>query len=349
MMGNSPWTRFRQGVSHDLQKGAHRLGPAVPRVLQRLAEVGRKGLARVRGMSWHAVPRGLKAVFLCIVASLLLSGITFAVWKIPQWQAASWESLAERKDLPKLENDARTTLVQAVGGAILLIGLFFTWWSISTAERNLQITHETATQNLAIALDGQITERFTRAIEQLGSDQLEVRLGAISALERIARDSERDHWPIMEILTAYVREHAPWPPKAQPPEEQQPGAPALPPLAADIQAVLTVLRRLTRTYGKGEDQVLDLRRTDLPGANLTGAHLEEAQLWQAYLEEAELWGAHLEGATLWGAFLKGAILTGAHLGGVHLDHAYLERAHLEGAINLTVEQLSKVRTLTRRI
>src|SRR3982751_6161439 len=38
-----------------------------------------------------------------------------------------------------------------------------------------------------------------------GGPNLEVRLGAIYALERIPRDSERDHWPIMEVLCAYVR------------------------------------------------------------------------------------------------------------------------------------------------
>src|SRR5215203_1562443 len=98
------------------------------------------------------------------------------------------------KDRAKLQNDARTTLVQAFGGAVLLIGLYFTL-------RNLQLTQ-----------DRQITEHYTRAIEHLGSDKLEMRLGAIYALERIARDSERDHWPIMETLTTYVREHAPWAP-----------------------------------------------------------------------------------------------------------------------------------------
>lgn len=38
---------------------------------------------------------------------------------------------------------------------------------------------------------------------------LEVRLGAIYAMERIAQDSLRDHVQIMEILCAYVRENAP--------------------------------------------------------------------------------------------------------------------------------------------
>ena len=69
--------------------------------------------------------------------------------------------------------------------------------------------------NLKAVQEGQITERFTKAIEQLGAiddngkPRLELRLGGIHALERIAQESEKDHWPIMEVLTTYVREHAP--------------------------------------------------------------------------------------------------------------------------------------------
>jgi len=36
-----------------------------------------------------------------------------------------------------------------------------------------------------------------------------VRLGGIYALERIANESEQDHWPIMEVLCTYVRNVAP--------------------------------------------------------------------------------------------------------------------------------------------
>jgi hypothetical protein len=54
------------------------------------------------------------------------------------------------------------------------------------------------------AEQGHITDRFTAAVEQFGSDKMAVRLGAIYALERISKDSRRDHWTIMETLTAYV-------------------------------------------------------------------------------------------------------------------------------------------------
>jgi hypothetical protein len=37
------------------------------------------------------------------------------------------------------------------------------------------------------------SDRYTKAIEQLGSDKLDVRSGGIHALERITVDSKRDH------------------------------------------------------------------------------------------------------------------------------------------------------------
>lgn len=294
------------------------LGEAIRHHVQR-------AVTRLRATPWQAVALRHQTFFLSVGTVLLLSGIILAVWKAPQWQAASWEDQwkgkIEPKDLAKLESDARTTLVQALGGAALLIGLFFTWRSIRATERNLQITQETAAKNLAIALDGQITERFTRAIEQLGSKQLEVRLGAIYALERIARDSERDHWPIMKILTAYVRERAPiraepLPEEDAPSNETQAPSPTEPPPkpSVDIQAILTVLGRRARTYGQGENQSLDLRRTDLRNADFTDAHLERADLRQANLEAIDLTRVeHLAGVK--------------SLCGAHLDPPLLEEIH----------------------
>jgi hypothetical protein len=267
--------------------------------------------------------------------------LLFTLWKFPQWYAASWQRLTDPRDIAKLESDTRTTMVQAVGGMVLLVSLLFTW-------RNLRMTEENSRQTLDLSHKGQINDRFTKAIEQLGAvDQagrkkLEVRLGGIYALEQIAKDSPDDHhWPIMEILTAYVREHAPWKDEAQrSPEKiashetqltQSNQLPLKP--ATDIQAILTVLGRRTRTYGKGEDQHqrLHLGETDLQGGTLTRAHLEVADLWGAHLEGAHLWRAHLEGADLRGAHLERADLVDAYLEHADLRGAYLEEARLWGA------------------
>lgn len=60
---------------------------------------------------------------------------------------------------------------------------------------------------------GQITERFTRAIDQLGKadegeKNLETRLGGIYVLAQISRGFENYYSAIIDVLTAYVREDA---------------------------------------------------------------------------------------------------------------------------------------------
>ena len=248
-----------------------------------------------------------------------------------------------------IENEARRTVAAIEGGLLAIVGIILTLRRIRALERQVLVAQE-----------GQITERFTRAIEQLGSDRMEIRLGGIYALERIANDSDKDYWPIMETLTAYVRENAPWrEPAREAPAElggekaahekaggeetalaaaATPPAPVVPPKpATDIQAVLTVLGRRKYRFGQGENQSLDLRNTDLRTADLWKAHLEGANLWKAHLEGASLFAAHLERAILWEAHLERASLEGAHLegaflGGAHLEGADFEGAHLEEAL-----------------
>ncbi|MBA2670168.1 MAG: pentapeptide repeat-containing protein, partial [Gemmatimonadetes bacterium] len=204
-----------------------------------------------------------------------------------------------------------------------------------------------------------ITARFSKAIEHLGDERLSVRLGGIYALERIARDSHRDHFTVMETLTAFVRERACY----RGPRE------GMDPIAADVQAVLTVVGRRERAYEEGTAFFLDLSRTDLSLADLNGTHLERARLHdahlerarlhdaqlegaalhQAHLEHASLYKAHLEGAVLMGvrgknaylgaAHLQGADLRGADLEGAYMDLANLEGADLRGVVGLTPEQL----------
>jgi hypothetical protein len=148
---------------------------------------------------------------------------------------------------------------------------------------------------------------YTKAIGLLASEKLDERIGGIYALEHIMIESERDHETVVQVLAAFVREHAAigttrpslW---IDPPRRQADGqASRKPQPMADIQAALTVPgRRPTRN----ENQPLDLRRSDLRGADLSGAHLENAYLSEAHLENANLIGAHLEHAHLIKAHLE---------------------------------------------
>ena len=235
-----------------------------------------------------------------------------------------WWSL-DRYILPESSTE-KQDLMQALGfimaGVAAVAGIYFTW------------------RNLQQGKDEQITERFTRAIDQLDSEKLEIRLGGIYALERIANDSpERDYSTIMEVLTAYLRENAPLPREAEPRPDSEAskdtGASAenekqetKPP--TDIQAILTVLGRRKKA-GKKDDVLLDLSAADLRGANLSGANLHEALLWGANLQEAVLAGANLQGANLLDTNLQEAVLMGANLEGAELMGVRLQGAHLSDA------------------
>ena len=182
-----------------------------------------------------------------------------------------------------------------------MVTLVLTERRVRAAERTVQVTQE-----------GQITERFTRAIEQLGNqDSMAIRLGGIYALERIAQDSKKDHWQVMEVLTAYVREKSPydWTPHNLQPFQR---------IETDIQAILTVLGRRNIKHEQ-PSQVLNLRMTDLRAAELENANLRKVDLRFTNLHNAYLKGADLRDANLFQTNLMGTEFEGADLRGANLE------------------------------
>jgi hypothetical protein len=245
------------------------------------------------------------AIVLIVLAVLAFAAAgTWIVIAVPPYQVRkavdTTRSLSEdRVRAIKLEDDFRNTLTRIVLSFFGLLILYFTW-------RRAQIMEQ-----------GHITDRFTKAVEQLGKindrgqPNIEIRLGAIYALERIAKDSARDHWPIMEILTAYVRQHAK-------PGTDEPYTLDKKP-SPDIQAILTVLGRRKTDRGR-EDR-----------SNLQYLDLMEARLWGAKLTGANFRGADLEKADLRGALLFGTRLQGAALIETNMEKAHLIEADLEGS------------------
>jgi hypothetical protein len=122
------------------------------------------------------------------------------------------------------------------------------------------------TRTYRLTQQGQLTDRYTKAIAQLGDDKLDIRLGGIYALERVAVDSKRDHPTIVEVLSAYIRERTAPIQLVRPANRRT----AHPPFlwkqtkpGVDVQAALTVLGRLPARAGEA--------RAVLSEANLTKA------------------------------------------------------------------------------
>ena len=255
------------------------------------------------------------------------------LWLVPKRQAARSEGVTSANRFDR-ENEARKTLAQIIGGIFVLASLYS-----SIKAFDLQ------RQTESLQEQAEVTERFTKAIEQLGAltpggaldadgkprINLVVRLGGIYALERIAQDSPRDHWTIMEVLAAYVRENAPI--GGHTPMHVYPQASVYMP-RADVQAALTVIGR-RKIANDPRTRLLLLSETDLRGADLDSAHLERANLYGARMQGAMLTGAYLSGATLNEANLNGADLQEAHLSsaymGIYPSGYYTGEAQLGGA------------------
>jgi hypothetical protein len=228
---------------------------------------------------------------------VVLVGIILAVWKLPSMLYG---------DVTKASPDARLQAASGFRTAVVagLAGLA-ALGSLVMATRTYRLTQQ-----------GQITDRYTKAIEQLGSDKRDVCLGGIYALERVAVDSPRDHATIVMVLGAFVREHS---------ELNDPQSRAV--STMEVEAAAAVLGRLP-------DRFPNSSRGDLRWANLGRAGLKEANLRKANLAGANLWIADLTRANLVEADLLGANLKGAKLGHANLEHANLEGAEFSEATNL---------------
>jgi Pentapeptide repeats (8 copies) len=304
----------------------------------RLAAPGR-WLARRAG--WIALALAIAAFLLgCVLVFPRLLYPAISDRELDEAQVNGKDRIQLRSERLKLQNDARTTLLQGVGGAVVLLGAWFTYRQLVTNREQLRHAVESNRQQreldreqLRVVEQGQITERFTRAVDQLGSDRLDVRLGGIYALERIARDSPDDRRAIAEILSSFLRQRAPWPPSvpgqyvADAPLDQ---IPMRQHWSIETQAALTVIGRggfADRELWEHFDvRVLDLSSTDLRRMYLTNAHLEAADLAGVNLSGAAFFDTHLECAELLGANLQNAILNGCYM-----NECWLHSANLEGA------------------
>ncbi|WP_137992640.1 pentapeptide repeat-containing protein [Streptomyces vilmorinianum] len=228
------------------------------------------------------------------------------------------------QDRLKAVNDVRTTLLQVVGGLVVLFGAYATWRQLRVSQDGLRATQE-----------GYVTDRFSRAVDQLGSDKLDVRIGGLHALWRIAEHSARDREAIISIQAAYLRTHLPWPPATPAAPAGQPESPAadvpindIAPLetrAADAQVALTALGVLCQNREQSwvNLSITDLRRADcdglwFPEVNFDRACLEAAGLYRANLTQASLVSVNLRHADLTTAILRRARCVLADLRGAKM-------------------------------
>lgn len=305
-------------------------------------ENNRVGISRT--VQWIWVQRWPLLIILApVIAAPIFYGIH--LYLAPERiKNKSGDEFLQEQQIAQVKKDVLQITSQVLVGITLLSGAYFAWKWLEARHKD------------------QITDRYTRAIDELGSKHLEIRLGGIYALERLAKDSRIDQETVMEVLTAFVRENSSKS-KTKPSriaeeikqDQSKPSSQACdyiekPKPNTDIQASLTVIgRRTWEVPGRIDLSGAYLlgaywRGANLNKANLIGANLNAAILMWANLSEADLSEADLNGADLFWAHLQGANLQRAHLRGAHLQRANLIGAYLVGAnlcgANLRLANLS---------
>ncbi len=148
-------------------------------------------------------PQWFRGLILFFAGLYCLIALIGAVWAIGEFFVALGSTAKDSHEA-----------VRNVGIIFLAVmGAPFVIWRAIVAQGNLDRSK-----------DRDYADLFTKAVEQLGATReeteyegenrverkvlkpnIEVRLGAIYALERISQDSERDHIAVMETLCAYIR------------------------------------------------------------------------------------------------------------------------------------------------
>ncbi|MGH3863773.1 pentapeptide repeat-containing protein [Actinokineospora sp.] len=242
--------------------------------------------------------------------------------------AAVWR----RGRAPGNPSGSRRDWTQTITAVTALGALLFTALSLQATREQIEVSEQ-----------GQITERYSKAVELLGTpgaENFQIRLGG--ALERLAADSPRDQQTVVEVLSAFIRATSPRTDPAK-------ACPATPP---DVEAAFVVITRRTvandprrPVAGLNIPSSIDLRHTclaemrafnaDLSSTSLVGADLSHSELSRAHGGLISFVDAKLTGTNLSYADLSNFVfLTRTDLSGARLDHAEIGPTSLT-EVNLT--------------
>jgi uncharacterized protein YjbI with pentapeptide repeats len=234
----------------------------------------------------------------------------------PIWQVK--KTKVDPSEIWKAENEFRKTLIQIIGGILLICGLFFSIEQLNQfyiSQKNMKAD--------------QISSRYSKAIELLAKEEPTTRIGAIYALEQIVVESPNYLETVLKVLSAFVRT-----------SEYALTLDGDEIVSQDALSAVTVIGRI-RSKESSRETFINLTHSKLKMADLASSNLSYVELSKAILIEANLKGTDLQKAKLAGtdlyranlnqANLKKVILTSANLSYADLSESELCDADLKGA------------------
>jgi len=229
-----------------------------------------------------------------MLAAVIAVAVTALVVTI--WLLAIAGHASPGTDQANARLDAVRTGLAAGAGAGAAVGLMLAFRRQHHQEIATSQTDYDATER-------RITELYTKAVEQLGSDKAPVRLGGLYALERLSQDNEAQRQTIVNVICAYLR--MPFP--SQPPASN----PA--PNGAENPHELNA--RTTANPGAGDDAWQQEKQVRLTAQRILSDHLRvpDGNQQAASRSAAPFWNdisLDLTGATLIDFDLANSKITG---------------------------------------
>jgi hypothetical protein len=164
--------------------------------------------------------------------------------------------------------DATVTAAAIGVGGSVIVALAAFWANVRNTKKTTALT----LRALELSEQGQVTDRYTKAVSQLGDPSSPVRIGGVYALERIGHDSAKDRTTIIYVLGAFIRERSKVPERAEEPPED----------------VMAVIRAAGRPLPLCPEKIkLNLRDTDLRNTDLSDLPKDQVLLEGANLEGAK--------------------------------------------------------------
>ncbi|MFH8398832.1 MULTISPECIES: pentapeptide repeat-containing protein [Streptomyces] len=242
---------------------------------------------------------------LTVIGAGLLCGVLAVVFTPLTGRLARWVT---SDDWSALDAAARAAAVGQLRLAVVQV--------VAAVGAGIALTYTARTFRLTRR--GQVTDRFTKALERLSSGEPYVRLGGVLAMEQIVQDAPDQGDHAARVLNSFVRKHA--------------------------QAAATSRLEATKLAEKPDEHVQEALRA-LTVERPSGGSRVPVNLARLHLRKVQLVDAHLHGALLEGATLRDADLRGAKLKGADLTGADLTGADLSSALGLTVAQLLQAGSL----
>jgi uncharacterized protein YjbI with pentapeptide repeats len=266
---------------------------------------------------------------------VLLSGLLFAggvlAWRCSRVSKTSVDTVpagrdgdeSGRESPTKTKWDKGREWLQAVGsvgtGVAAVAALWLSINSLHATQGSYDLTRR-----------GQISDRFNKAVAQLGDNSLDIRLGGVYALGTIALQSSDDTDTVRNVLAAFVRTRSSKPSDARcaGPNSPQFTAPAE---DEDVAAALTLLADpLPLPYiGVGEDAPL---RRPSPAEFDANAAWKHSPTNATALNRTCLWLAQLRGGRMSYFQFDGSDLREADMSQSDLRHVeFSNSTNIDGA------------------